>query len=263
MKNKTIKKILTILIIALFIILITQTSFATIKPEDLTGRNPGISDFGTDFTDKLVDMIRTIGIFIAVGVMMLLGIKYMTGSLEEKATYKKSMVPYIIGCILLFGASTIAPQVVEVFKDIEDPNELGNEVLGLIQGIGTFISIGTIMMLGIKYMMGSAEEKASYKKSMLPFLIGSVLLFGAVNITSAIYNGIGMDDPWSSSQAKSAAASFYNEHKGTEGAGEAIRKEYNSGEWIEKKDNAKTEEERKYWLNYGNELYNLAKDTYL
>ena len=39
--------------------------------------------------------------------IMLIGIKYMLGSVEEKAEYKKTMIPYIIGCIFIFSISTI------------------------------------------------------------------------------------------------------------------------------------------------------------
>lgn len=65
-----------------------------------------------------------------------------------------------------------------------------NQVLGIIQVVGTLISVGTLMVIGIRYMTGSLEEKASYKKSMLPYVIGSILLFSAVNITSAVYDAI-------------------------------------------------------------------------
>jgi len=43
------------------------------------------------------------------------------------------------------------------------------------------------MVLGIKYMMGSAEEKAEYKKTMIPYIIGAILLFAATTIANAIY----------------------------------------------------------------------------
>ena len=35
-----------------------------------------------------------------------------------------------------------------------------------------------VAFLGIKYMLGSAEEKAEYKKDMIPYLVGAFLLFG-------------------------------------------------------------------------------------
>ena len=37
-------------------------------------------------------------------------------------------------------------------------------------------------------MIGSAEEKADYKKTMMPYIIGAVLRFGATTIANAVYN---------------------------------------------------------------------------
>lgn len=64
--------------------------------------------------------------------------------------------------------------------------KIGNSILSIIRVIGTVIAVGVLMVLGIKYMMGSAEEKAEYKKTMLPYLIGAVILFGAVNIATYV-----------------------------------------------------------------------------
>ena len=50
------------------------------------------------------------------------------------------------------------------------------------------------MVLGIKYMMGSAEEKAEYKKTMIPYVVGAILIFAATTIANAVFNfasGIG------------------------------------------------------------------------
>ena len=64
---------------------------------------------------------------------------------------------------------------------------VGGNVLGIIQVVGTIIAVGVIMVLGIRYMMGSAEEKASYKKTMLPYIVGAVLLFAASNLAKYVY----------------------------------------------------------------------------
>lgn len=58
----------------------------------------------------------------------------------------------------------------------------GNKVLGYIQVVGTLIAVGVLMFLGIKYMTASANEKADIKKSIIPYIIGAVLLLLAVNI---------------------------------------------------------------------------------
>lgn len=195
--KKTIKIITILLIIISITMLIPKSLMAgtttQIKPSDITGEHAGNDKLGIEFQDKLIEIIRTIGVFMAVGVLMVIGIKYISGSIEEKAQYKKSMLPYIIGCVILFGASTIAPEIVEIFKENDEIEDIGNIVLGIIKTVGSFVAVGTIMVLGIKYMMGSLEQRAEYKKSMIPLLIGCVILFGAVNITAMIANEFGLD----------------------------------------------------------------------
>lgn len=83
--------------------------------------------------------------------------------------------------------ATIAGVPIQPDKNSATPVAgIGNQILGIIQVIGTVIAVGVLMVLGIKYMMGSAEEKAEYKKTMLPYIIGAVLLFAAVNLASYI-----------------------------------------------------------------------------
>jgi type IV secretory pathway VirB2 component (pilin) len=57
--------------------------------------------------DKILSLITTIGTVISVLMLAILGVKYMLGSVEEKADYKKDLVPYFIGAALLFGICTI------------------------------------------------------------------------------------------------------------------------------------------------------------
>lgn len=77
------------------------------------------------------------------------------------------------------------------------PSPLGEEkqltamagvILGTINTIGIVISVIVLMVMGIKYITGSVEEKAEYKKMMLPYLIGALLLFSATTIPNLIYN---------------------------------------------------------------------------
>ena len=57
-----------------------------------------------------------------------------------------------------------------------------NAVIKLIQIVGSGIAIIMVIMLGIKYMLASPGEKADYKKTAVPILIGCILLFAASNI---------------------------------------------------------------------------------
>ena len=184
MKKNITHKILIIAIVAFAILITSTNSFAGITPGDITGGSHGDLDLG--FLDTVTDAVRLIGTFIAVGALMLIGIKYVMGSLEEKANYKKSMMPYIIGCFILFGASNLAPQIRELFSGVAtDSVSVGNQILGIIQAV---ITVGVLMILGIKYMIGSTEERASYKRSMLPAVVGTVLIFMALQVTTIIAN---------------------------------------------------------------------------
>lgn len=66
--------------------------------------------------------------------------------------------------------------------------DLGKKIVGIVQTVGSVVSVVVLIVLGIKYMMGSTEEKAEYKKTLLPYIIGAVLIFAAANLASVIYN---------------------------------------------------------------------------
>lgn len=64
--------------------------------------------------------------------------------------------------------------------------DFGNIIIGILRTVGTIISVAVLAILGIKYMLGSVEEKATYKETMRPYLIGAVLVFGITNILAII-----------------------------------------------------------------------------
>lgn len=68
--------------------------------------------------------------------------------------------------------------------------KLANKIIGGLQAVGSIVSVASLVLIGIKYMLGSAEEKADYKTSMIPYLVGAILVFCASNIIAAIYNAI-------------------------------------------------------------------------
>lgn len=68
----------------------------------------------------ILTVITTIGIILSVLMLAFIGIKYMLGSVEEKAEYKKDMVPYLVGAILLFGITTIIKVLQEIGTSINN-----------------------------------------------------------------------------------------------------------------------------------------------
>ena len=68
----------------------------------------------TNVINAIITVIQTIGIILSVIVIGILGVKYMTGSVEERADYKKSLIPYLIGTVLLTTVAT----VVRIINDL-------------------------------------------------------------------------------------------------------------------------------------------------
>lgn len=77
------------------------------------GTNPGSTKL-VDKANIILGSIRNIGIVLSVVILIVIGIKYMLGSAEEKANYKETLLPYIIGAFLLFTGSLI-PQLIYDF----------------------------------------------------------------------------------------------------------------------------------------------------
>lgn len=63
-----------------------------------------------------------------------------------------------------------------------------SKVLSIITNIAMVVSVIILAVIGVKYMIGSAEERAEYKKDMIPYLVGAVLIFGISIIVKILYN---------------------------------------------------------------------------
>lgn len=100
----------------IMLIIITLSSFmATISYADLinpndynpNNSNEEVPEKFTNMVGIIATTIQTIGVVLSIIVIGLLGIKYMTGSIEERADYKKSMIPFLIGTVLIVAVGTI------------------------------------------------------------------------------------------------------------------------------------------------------------
>ena len=57
-----------------------------------------------------------------------------------------------------------------------------NDLAGILWGAGVFVALIGGTILGIKYMFSSLEERANIKKSMMPYIIGTAIILGALTI---------------------------------------------------------------------------------
>ena len=114
------KKIYLVLILMISMISFTNFAYAS-SEKTITemgnewiqqGEKPG-STFNLDWNTtesgllEIPGLLTGIGIFIAIAVGIILGIKFVTSSAEGKAEIKNLITPYIIGVIIVVGALTI------------------------------------------------------------------------------------------------------------------------------------------------------------
>ena len=65
---------------------------------------------------------------------------------------------------------------------------LGKTIVTIMQTVGVVVAVVVLLVIGIKYMIGSAEEKAEYKKTMIPYIVGAILIFASTTIVGIVYD---------------------------------------------------------------------------
>lgn len=69
-----------------------------------------------NFSKTMYNILLAVGVAFAVIIGGIMGIKLMTSSVEEKAQVKELIVPYIVGCVIIFGGFAIWKLVVTILE---------------------------------------------------------------------------------------------------------------------------------------------------
>ena len=120
-KNKKIIIFGFIILIMLGIQLIPNYTYATIEANDY---KPGAIQTTyvshvKKIANPIIGAVKTIGIVVAVIALGIIGIKYMTASVNEKAEYKKTMIPYLIGAILVVAITQLLSVVIKIIINVK------------------------------------------------------------------------------------------------------------------------------------------------
>ena len=113
--NKVMKIVVAMLLVALVAIVASQAVMAN-------GIDPASTNLGSVFTKTdesgasnaaaniigmIINIAQVIGMGVAIIMLIVLAIKYISASPEGKAEIKKNATIYIVGAIILFAASGI------------------------------------------------------------------------------------------------------------------------------------------------------------
>lgn len=101
----------------------------------------------------------------------------------------RRIIMIFIICMILMSTMIYADNPPGIYDDLTPDgglSGLGNAILGVIRGIAGTAAAVSVIVLGIRYVYSAPSEKAEVKKKMMPIVIGSVLLFGAMTIIDAL-----------------------------------------------------------------------------
>ena len=112
--KQTLKKV-SIILLAVFLLFSITQPVALAEKQDVKGiienvnkSTDEVDESVTNVAGTIVNWIWGISIVVAVIVIMVIGLKYVIGSTQEKAKYKESLIPLVVGIVLIVFASTIA-----------------------------------------------------------------------------------------------------------------------------------------------------------
>lgn len=85
-----------------------------------------------------------------------------------------------------FDPNDYKPDSTTEVKNGDELAKAGSKIMGTVMSIASVLAVITFSGIGIKYMLGSVEEKAQYKKTLFPYLIGAIMVFGITTVIQII-----------------------------------------------------------------------------
>lgn len=109
MNIKKVQKIVSFVVILLAITMIASNVLAVAPaPDNFTGdTTTDAASSANRVLNMILGVVQVIAVGVAVIMLIVLAIKYISAAPSEKADIKKSAMTYVVGAVLLFGASGI------------------------------------------------------------------------------------------------------------------------------------------------------------
>lgn len=207
MKNTKNKKkfFVQILMITFIMFLMTNTIFAA---DDWWGKatdwyKGGSTTVGlsTSVIDGIADLVEMVGTGVIAIATVVIGIKYMMGTVQGKTEAKESMISLLVACLFFFGWTSIRGLLITgnatgqgglsgattglVFFD-GDLKVTFARIFTLVVTIGKVLSVLAIVYIGVKYVFAGADAKAQLKQKSPAMIIGIILIFCATTFLGIV-----------------------------------------------------------------------------
>lgn len=117
LNKKSVKILSIVLLVAVLLVTFVAPSFAisesiTVDDQALNGTN------ASAIAAKVLGALKWIGVAVAIGMLIFLGIKYVTSSPDGKADLKKQLGIYVLGFVMIIGATAIVGVLETTFSGL-------------------------------------------------------------------------------------------------------------------------------------------------
>ena len=202
--KKSLIKVISLVILTLVILLKANSAYAVEWWDKATnwysGQNQAAVGISNSMLSGIAETIDIIGTGVIVIATVVIGIKYIFGTVQGKVEAKESLVTLLVACFFFFGWTSIRGLLIS--GNATGENMTGNTGLVFLQGgdlsgafaqvfnflslIGKFVTIFAIAYMGVKYIFAGANAKAQIKEKSPALIIGVILIFSATNVVSFI-----------------------------------------------------------------------------
>lgn len=126
--KKTMKIVAVLLIAIMAVMVFSNIAFAKINldqgftdAETMIQNNKGDTTAATSVSkmaNSIIGIVQVVGMAVAVIMLIVLAIKYISAAPSDKAEIKKHAVVYVVGAVVLFAATGILEIVKNFAKNI-------------------------------------------------------------------------------------------------------------------------------------------------
>ena len=154
------------------------------------------SSQAVDIINEFVDMVNVIGTTVIVIATIILGIKYIFGSVDSKADVKESLITLFVACIFFFGWTAIKNVLFpsNQFALTSDSDSSYKDLIGRVFNIVVYFAniaaILGVIYVGVRYIFSGANGRAELKGKAVYFLIGIILSFATVSFLTFLSSSI-------------------------------------------------------------------------
>lgn len=149
----------------------------------------------------LAETIEIIGTGIILIATVVIGMKYMVGTVQGRIEAKENLVQLVVASLLFFGWTNIRDILIVgnatgsngitgathlIFFSGGNITATFSQLFTFIVTVAKAICVVAIMYMGVKYIMAGADAKAKIKEQAPALIIGVILIFCAVNVIGFI-----------------------------------------------------------------------------